>query len=473
MGSVAKGISGAVGGTLGGALGAVAGLAAIGTLGLTSITAGLMPKPKTAESPTRGRTITVRDSDAPRRLIYGEARVGGCLRFIAVSGGDKQYLHLVYVLTTHRVQYIGAMYRDGVLAVEHDQTQGSGKVYNNFWVYKRLGTSVQPHFDELSEALPSKWTSAHKLNGCACVYVKVQWSPTTFVNGLGNFTWDIEGVDEIYDPRSGNTGYSANPALCIAHYLTNTRFGVGASYNDLDQDDLIASANVCEEPVPADNSTYRYTCQGVADLDQDHATILGQLCGSMAGKVIPVGSKWRILAGAWRTPSLTLNENHLRGGVVVSTRRPGRELFNQVRGTFLGAETKWQPADFIPVTNPAWLAEDNGHEKIADLECPFIIRHAQARRVAKIMISRNRRQIPCSGRPTSPAIGCSRATRSRSTSIGSAGPARPSRSRPRAWRSRTTPTACQPWSSISPCRSSTSTCSSGLPTRCARRRRRT
>src|SRR5690606_34067267 len=95
-------------------------------------------------------------------------------------------------------------------------------------------------------------------------------------------------------------------------------------------------------------------------LDQEPATILGQLATSMAGRVIPVGSRWRILAGAWRQPVLTLNANHLRAGISVTTKRPGRELFNQVRGVYVSPETNWQPSDYAPVRYSGWIEEDKG-----------------------------------------------------------------------------------------------------------------
>ena len=104
-----------------------AGLAAVGamtgqpaligmgvSMGLGSASNMLAPSPKMPSrsaprqaaqtSPLRGRTLNIRESDSPHRLIYGTARVGGNLMFAHVTGNDKEYLHLVYVLAGHPVR---------------------------------------------------------------------------------------------------------------------------------------------------------------------------------------------------------------------------------------------------------------------------------------------------------------------------------------------------------------------------------
>ncbi|KKK78586.1 hypothetical protein LCGC14_2842110, partial [marine sediment metagenome] len=62
----------------------------------------------------RGRSITVREPVAPHRWLYGEARIGGVVTFLHVSGTNNEFLHLVITLTGHEVNAINNIYFDGI-----------------------------------------------------------------------------------------------------------------------------------------------------------------------------------------------------------------------------------------------------------------------------------------------------------------------------------------------------------------------
>ncbi|SDZ82632.1 hypothetical protein [Nitrosospira multiformis] len=53
---------------------------------------------------------------------------------------------------------------------------------------------------------------------------------------------------KLYDPRTGETKWSQNPALVIYDYLTSEMCGVPAS--DIPLSNIIRAANVCDEQVP-------------------------------------------------------------------------------------------------------------------------------------------------------------------------------------------------------------------------------
>jgi len=79
--------------------------------------------------------------------------------------------------------------------------------------------------------------------------------------------------------------------------------------------------------------------------------------------------------------------------VFVNTRHSRRDNFNTIRGTFRGDETDWQLTDYPEVTNAAFLSADNGQESVADIELPFTDNSIEARRIARIMLERNRQQL--------------------------------------------------------------------------------
>lgn len=366
-----------------------------GTLLLSYASQALMPKPKVA---LQARSVTVREPVVPRDLVYGRARKGGVIVFLHASGAKDQYLHLVIVLAAHRVRSIGAIWFDGVMAVSAGglvQGRWTGKIT----VEKRLGAEDQPAFASLMANVPDKWTAAHRLAGCAAIYLRLTYDPDAFPGGIPNITVDIEGKDDILDPRTGVRGYSENPALCLADYLAHSTFGIGAGIGAADGVEaagLIEAANICDEMIPlaSGGSERRYSCNGVVSLSEPPKAIIEGLLSAMAGRAAVQGGTWRIHAGAYRLPEITLTADDVRaGGLVLATRVSQSENFNAVRGQFVSPENDWQPDDFPAYLSDAYLAEDGGERKWRDLSLPFTISAAMAQRLAKIELERARRQM--------------------------------------------------------------------------------
>jgi hypothetical protein len=118
-----------------------------------------------------------------------------------------------------------------------------------------------------------------------------------------------------------------------------------------------------------------------------------------AGFVSYIGGKWIIHAGAYRTPTITLDESDLRGPLSVQTKVSRREIFNGVKGVFTSPQNQWQPADYPPVTNATYTTQDGGVRIWQDIELPFTTSNATAQRLSKIALERVRQQIvvrmPC------------------------------------------------------------------------------
>jgi hypothetical protein len=78
-------------------------------------------------------------------------------------------------------------------------------------------------------------------------------------------------------------GYTNNAALCIAYYLDLPRVdgGFDLQYGrDIDTDQLIAAANVCDETVAlAEGGTVpRYTCNGSIQVSRGRERSYGKCC---------------------------------------------------------------------------------------------------------------------------------------------------------------------------------------------------
>ena len=254
-------IAGAISGVLAaGGIGAAL-LRIGGTLLLSYAAQALMPKPQTTMQP---RTVTIREPVVPRDLVYGRTRKGGVIVFLHSSGSDNKFLDLVIVLATHRVKSIGAIYFEGEVAVNAAGT-AKGRWAGKVLVEKKLGTASQTAFAGLKSALPDKWTENHRLRGCAAIRLRLTYDQDAFPGGIPNITVDIEGKDDIWDPRTQTAGYSENPALCLADYMANSTWSIGARIGQpdgIDEMSLVEAANICDETVPlaGGGSEPRYAC---------------------------------------------------------------------------------------------------------------------------------------------------------------------------------------------------------------------
>jgi len=122
---------------------------------------------------------------------------------------------------------------------------------------------------------------------------------------------------------------------------------------------------------------------------------------SMAGYLVQPGDKWRMYAGTYRSPSVTLTDNDFRDTMKLQVRTSRRDLFNNVHGTYLSAANQWQPSDYPsqpPSANTTYSDED-GEIIFKDLRLDFCTSATTAQRLARIDLERSRRQMvltaPC------------------------------------------------------------------------------
>lgn len=315
-------------------------------------------------------------------------------------------LNMVIELASHEVEEIGDIYFDDELIPLNADGMSTGRLQGRAYVFKHLGSADQEADARLIAGAPGQWTTAHRLRGRAYILVSLikdinPGAENNFPNGVPNIRAQVKGL-KVYDPRSGLTAWSDNVALCINEYLTNTVFGLGHVYADeIDEDLLIAAANVCDESVSlaGGGTEARYTCNGSFLTSEAPKEILGKLQVAMAGRCVRSGGKWGLYAGAYITPTVTLDEDDLRGPIQVKPRLSRRELFNAVKGVYVNPDNGYQPADFPVVTNATYLSEDQDERIWLDMDLPWTGTPSMAQRIAKIELERVRQQIivvmPC------------------------------------------------------------------------------
>ena len=368
-------------------------------LALTAASQALAPKPKQPNIGGGGnggvdqsKTITARSSNATRKLIYGETRVGGTYAFIEATDND-QYLHLVIVLAAHELEQFTTIYfNDEALTLTGNNVTSPTKYDGLADIYPvtvgNAGNIPAPLL-----AL-SNWTSDHTLTDQGYLYVRLEFDPNAFEQGLPNISAKIKGR-KIYDPRTTTTVWSENPALVIRDYLTDTVYGLGATAAEIDDASFIAAANVCEESVTLSGggTQDRYTFNGVVDTQNTPRSNLEQMLTALNGSLYYSNGKWSLRAGAYVTPTVTLDEDDLASGLTVTTAISARDSFNAIKGQFVSPASDYQATDYPAITSSTFETEDNGERRYLNLDLPFTDNAARAQRIAKQILYKNRQEI--------------------------------------------------------------------------------
>lgn len=416
-----------------------------------------------------GMPVTLRQTAANRQIIYGQMRVGGIIIYESTTGSSHDQRNFVIVLASHVCDSIVNAYLDGRQVYWHGSGAGwsvrngvgfggiadgsnhtgpDGQQYNfggtghsGVYFEARYGDHVEgyiftslfandPHWGPDTTAInpgspnppntPCPW-----IGGCCAVYQKLEYSTNVFPSDpMARFT--VRGKNNIYDPRTGTTGWTTNAALIIADVLIDPVFGLGDSSVNMDQ--LIAAANVCDETIACGTghalTEARYTINCAYDTSLGVGDILSMMLEACAGRLSRIGGEWYIWPAYWQGPSSTFDESAITGSLQWMSNRSTRELYNRVRGTYIapnfpynvagnlydangfyngGAQDNF-PFAYQPTNFPEYACDplhgfatdaftiDDGRQLVKEVNLRCVLSVSQAQRVAKIMLLRNRQQ---------------------------------------------------------------------------------
>ncbi len=368
-----------------------------------------------AQNLDQGFRQVVRLSSDSHKIVYGRARVGGTLAYIETyptandsdgisQTGDNLFLHMVIVHCGHEVQSYDEVYlNDNLVTLD-----ANGFV--NEAPYKKDGKSyvrIKHHFgtdtqlaDSFLTAEASNWTADHRLRGLAYTYMRLQWNPDVFTNGIPTLNVVMKGK-KVYDPRTTLTAWSDNYALCVRDYIFSRDFsglpyGFGATSAEIDDTFTTAAANIADETITKlDASTIkRYTINGIVDTANAPLDNLEDLLTAGVGTVTTPRGVFRIYAGAYDTPEVpVIDESWLAGEIKSVNRIERQQLFNAVRGRYVAPDKQWQSDDFPPLTSATFEAQDNGERIFTEIELPYTTDAEAAQRIAKIVLRKGREQI--------------------------------------------------------------------------------
>ena len=345
-------------------------------------------------SEVTGRTQMIKQPTQPRRFVYGKTRVSGVLVHAESTNKDSK-LHLVIAVATHQINSFETIYlNDRALTLNANGVVTSPNRYKDkVRIKTKLGSAGQSaQTDLVSES--NKWTSKHKLSGIAYIYARLDFDVDAFPSGIPNISAVVEGK-KVYDPRTGNTAFSANPALCIRDYLTETTYGVGASSSEINDTAFIAAANACDENVNlrGGGTEKRYEFHGTMQTSNSPKKILEEMVTSCGGFISYVNGKFSIKVAEYQAPTITITEDNIIDRIGMQTRRSKRDNFNAVKGVFAPSSTNYIAADYPAITSSTFEAEDDRERRFLNYNLPYTTSSRMAQRLAKIALFRNRQQV--------------------------------------------------------------------------------
>lgn len=362
----------------------------IGTIvavGLTLVTARNMsgipstPNPVGTTYQTNPLELTFQ-ADAPRRMVYGKARVSGVVSYANISGEGYENLWMVVIIAAHQIHSVTEIYFNGVAGPE-----AADGAYE-YWVYDGTQTAADP---TLMSLFP-EYTFECVLKGCAYAVVKLTYDKEVYKNGRPNIQFDVKGK-MVYDPRDGLTKWSNNAALCTADFMTYED-GLAATSAEMDWTTVAAAADVSAQipdGMSADLCDGRYTIDGVVELTTKNGDTISQMLAALAGTVVWTEGKYRLFAGAARTPvARVITEDDLRDSPTLQPRTPTDQSFNSVKGTFLDSTNSWTFSDFPPVVGAEYVTQDGGIQQFKDIVLNFTTSPLTAQRLATIFLRRAR-----------------------------------------------------------------------------------
>jgi hypothetical protein len=335
--------------------------------------------------------------------LFGFRRLGGSIQFKS-KANDKTYM--VVLIAGAPIDGYGNVYINNQLVTFNASNQiqtGPWAVGTTssirLWLYDGRQTATNAVMD----ATFPEWNATTL--GKRLAYAVLEFSPNlvdgsnvrvfeeAYKNGLPDITYEVRGF-RCYDPRVGTCVlgnestyvFSSNSAIQEGNYVIH-ELGMREDPNFVDWSGLIAEADVCDEPVArlSGGTEARYACAAYWLTDQRHEDVLAEIGSTMAGGIIPPGSKYRVYAGRFIPPTANITERSFADdGFSWVEGTPIESIVNTVRVSFSSPSNNWENRDAPEYINATALAEDGGYSRYIDLRLPYVTSVSQAQRLAKI-----------------------------------------------------------------------------------------
>lgn len=333
--------------------------------------------------------VTVKQSLPVRTRSYGRVMRAGALGFMETGDGGA-----LYRLVIHDEGEWDAIEQWWLNDVNSGLSGGEVQALpwgSNITIESHLGTDDQTASPALLAAFGGLWTADHRLRGLAysvmrCGWVQEKNFGKVYPNGVPELRV-VARTSKVYDPRTGLTQFSRNPALCILDHLSH-RDGLRIAPAMIDQASFAAMAYVHDQPVPlaAGGAEVRYSVDLTYSLTDSPIEVHRRLLQSCDGEIYPTAEgKIGIRGGVFEEPAVTLNEDHITGYRYVGG-ADKLAAFNHLKLTCTNPNADYQPAEIEPWDDLASQAVLGVLQQ--ELSLTQVTSWTQARRLGRIAFHR-------------------------------------------------------------------------------------
>lgn len=358
----------------------------------------------------------------PRRVLYGAFRAGGLQVMPAsVSSYNGEILNMCLAISDGEI--------DGIDSVEINNDTIPSSAWDSFGIvsstryagyiriFPLLGTASQSA-NATAAATVAGWTSSHRGDGVAYVYLQFVANNEVYKGGAPTFVVINGRGKKIYDPRLDTSpgahptnltywAFTTDPALILADFLTWSAGGNEAAARMI-WAEVVTAANACDgsvtvpDGVGGSTSQSRFTCSMEIYAPQtlkERDDTIAMLARAMMGACWFADGAWHMRAGVYTSPVASFVDDDFLGdslNIATAQSRAQSGIFNTVRGSFTDASQKTQIRPFPEVSSAAYIAID-GEVMYTDADFSTARSTFEAQRNAILLLRQSRRRIIVSG----------------------------------------------------------------------------
>ena len=402
-------------------------LAGVGALVNTLIT----KPPKGVTNGNYGAKLTTTNPVAPRQIVYGECRVGGTVIYMKTRGTQNSILDMIVAIAGHEIQSIEKIFINKQEITSTTQTVNSTTVSevttsdfvnteneNSFTNGRliRFVTGLGADNQEMNTHTinTTDFTGDHDLKGIAFIHFEMVYDREK-LNAVPEISYRIKGK-KVVDPRvhATNTAFSNNPALIVRDILKDTRYGLRATDDEINDNtsaggNFISAANACDVQVADKDGTNhnKFTANGFFDGTTGIGEAIEGILSSCAGQLTYTNGKFNIFTGVAQTPSATITDDDLLEEINLQNSSGLGNIYNHVKPIYIdeannftatdsflrksgNAESGNSAVDFLAIDTPSGETQSN-YKKILEMRLPFTTNDSQAQRLGKLALNYQRR----------------------------------------------------------------------------------
>lgn len=136
-------------------------------------------------------------------------------------------------------------------------------------------------------------------------------------------------------------------------------------------------------------SQKRFTADGQISCGAPHAENLQSLLSGANGLISWGKGKYRLHAGVYDIPTVTIVADDVKDTVEVQTHPQGQDLYNAITGTFFDETNGWQQNTF-PLIQDATYQSDDGGVYVKQIQLPVTRSSFRAQRLANVLLQQSR-----------------------------------------------------------------------------------